>query len=816
MPQISITMENKSYIFVILFLLICVFSHAQTQLTVDVSNKGITISPTLYGLFFEDINHAADGGLYAELIKNRSFEDAETPDSWTTISLNGASVTASLDTANLLNSTQKKALRLKVTKASTTARAGIYNSGFWGINVVNGQQYQMTFFAKCDAAFKGSIIASLESTNAVKYAIDTITGLTTGWQKFTCTLTAKGNDVSARLVLSTNSTGTIWFDVVSLFPPTFKDRENGCRPDLAQLLADIHPTFMRFPGGCFVEGDSLAHRFQWKKTIGNIEDRPGHWNLWGYRTSDGMGFHEFLQLAEDIGAKPLYVTNIGVSHTDYQPYTSLDGYIQDALDALEYANGDTTTIYGAMRAAKGHPKPFDIEYIEIGNENNGLDNYVNRFKLFQKAIKAKYPTVQCISNSVSSIDEDLEDEHYYSSPEWFISQYHKYDTYSRSGSKVYTGEYAVTSECGNGNLDAAIGEATFMCGMEKNADVVAMCSYAPIFVNTNNRNWSPDMIVYNSSNVYGTPSYYVQKIFSNNIGTVNIPVTDSLNSLSSSIDCTGNIGLGTWATTADYSNLSVTDSLGNNLISEPFAGSTNWTPCTGTWSVENGLYSQTSTLSDCRSIAKTQISDSTYIYSLKAKKSAGDEGFLIIFGYKDSNNFYWWNIGGWGNTKHAIEQCVRGTKFTVASVAGSISSNVWYDIKIKVSKTQVLCYLNNQLIQTLTPTSSNILYTSASLKESANQLILKVVNPGTANVSAKVNLHGTNATRINGDATVLTSANVTDENSLNSPTSIIPVNTSIDTIGNSLNYTFKANSVTILKLNTSGTRAISTLKTGSN
>ena len=229
--------------------------NAQTKLTVDVSPKGVAVSPTHYGIFFEDINHAADGGLYAELIRNRSFEDASTLDYWSLANQTGASATMSVETTNLLNSSQTQALKLSVTQASSTARAGVYNTGFWGINVVNGQKYTVTFFAKCDASFTGTVTASLESSTGVKYAQATVSGLTTGWQKFTCTLTAGGANTSGRFVLSTNSTGTLWFDVVSVFPPTFNNRPNGLRPDLAQMLADLHPKFMRFPGGCFVEGD---------------------------------------------------------------------------------------------------------------------------------------------------------------------------------------------------------------------------------------------------------------------------------------------------------------------------------------------------------------------------------------------------------------------------------------------------------------------------------------------------------------------------------------------------------------------------------
>ncbi len=797
---------KTSWLVIICFLIGSVVV-AQTKLSLDVSKPGISISPTHYGIFFEDINHAADGGLYAELIRNRSFEDGTSFDFWTVASQSGAFMSATLETTNLLNSAQTKALKMVVSAASPTARAGMANAGFWGINVVSGRKYTVSFFAKCIAGFSGSVTVSLESSAGAKYAEATVSGLTTNWQKFTCEMTASGNDPVGRFVLATNSVGTLWFDMVSCFPPTYKDRTNGLRPELAQLLADMKPKFMRFPGGCFVEGNILANRFQWKNTIGPIETRPGHWNLWNYRTSDGMGYHEFLQLSEDLNAEPLYVVNVGLAHDDNQPSNNLSAYIQDAMDALEYANGAVTTTYGAMRAANGHPEPFNIKYLEIGNENFSGNNYGDRYLQFYNAIKAKYPSMNCIGD-VAAWGTDsptwpfahpvqLLDEHYYRNQAWFVSQYNKYDSYSRTGPKIYAGEYAVTSDCGLGNLNAAVGEAVYMAGMEKNSDVVTMNSYAPIFVNVDDRKWSPDMIDYNASAVYCTPSYYVQKLFATNIGTINIPVNDSL--CRKAADITGAIGLGTWSTSANYSNITVKNGLGTTVFSDDFTNTTNWTPGIGTWAASANIYTQSSTsLTNCRSIGAT-ITDSVYTYSLRARKTGGGEGFLIVFGYKDSNNFYWWNIGGWGNTQHAIERSVNGTKSNLISAAGSISTNVWYNVRIEVTKSKVLCYLNDVLIHSL-KTDQPLLYTAASLNESDNKLYVKVINPSASDVTSALNLKGVNTT-FTGQAAVLTSASGLDENSLATPTNVAPVTTSLGTVSSNFNYTFKANSVTIMQLN---------------
>jgi alpha-L-arabinofuranosidase len=798
-------------------IVICAFSiQAQPRLNIDLNKKGVAISSTQYGLFFEDINHAADGGLYAELIRNRSFEDnLKAPDYWPTFKQSGAVIFTALDSVNLLNSVQRKCLKITTISANTTIRAGVYNTGFWGINLVAGTPYTITFFAKCDTTMKGKLLVSLENALATKLAQSNIS-LTTEWQKYTVTLTPTTSTANARFVLSANSTGTMWFDMVSMFPPTFNNRTNGLRKDLAQMLVETKPKFLRFPGGCFVEGDVLANRFQWKNTIGPIEERPGHQNLWGYKTTDGLGFYEYLLLCEDLGAEPLYVVNVGLAHNDYQNKNDLSAYIQDALDALEYANGAVTTTYGAKRAAAGHPAPFNIKYLEIGNENYFGNSYGERYNQFYTAIKAKYPTMQCIGNVAAwgtdtpswtfSYPTQLIDEHYYRSPSWFVNQYKKYDTYSRTGPKVYVGEYAVTSECGQGNMAAAVSEAAYMCGIEKNSDIVPMCSYAPIFVNVNDRQWNPDMICYDAANAYGTPSYYVQKLYANNLGTVNVTFTDSLNTRKAPV--TGAVGVGTWATQADFSMVSVKKTDGTVVFADSLAtSSTNWTPGTGTWVIANNVYSQSSTATNCRSIAKS-ISDSVYTYSLKARKTSGNEGFLIIFGCKDANNYYWWNIGGWGNTQHAIERCVNGSKTTLTQTSGSISNNVWYDIRVEVSRTKINCYLNNTLIHSLDIPEDQLLFTSATVDETANVLYLKVVNPQSSDIRTSFGIKNMAAKKISGEWIQLSSPNGTDENSLASPNAIVPVSSSIDTTATILVKTLKGNSVNIFKIKTTDPSAL--------
>ncbi len=796
---------------------------SQPCFTLDINKKGVEISPAHYGVFFEDINHAADGGLYAELIRNRSFEDAVTPEYWNLSNLDGAVATIALESENLLNEVQTKALKLKITDLpSENSLSRLSNPGFWGMNFQNGHTYKVSFFAKCDTAFEGEMKVSFENEIYQELASTTITGIGQEWQKFTCELVPDGNSKSGFFVMIPGSKGTVWLDVVSVFPPTFKNRENGLRPDLAQLIAEMSPKFLRFPGGCFVEGNVLANRFQWKKSLGGIENRPGHWNLWGYRTTDGLGYYEYLQLCEDVNADPMFVVNIGLAHDDFQPYTNLDWYIQDALDAIEYANGDVNTEYGAMRAAAGHPDPFNLKYLEVGNENYYGDHYGDRYIQFYNAIKAKYPNMVIIGNVAAwgtdsptwpfSHPVDLVDEHYYRNPQWFVNQYNKYDIYSRSGPKVYVGEYAATENIGLGNLAAAVGEAVYMCGMEKNSDIVQLNSYAPMFVNVNDRHWNPDLMNFNASEVYCTPSYYVQQMFANNIGTVNLQVNDSLNISKNSIK--GAVGLGTWSTIADYDDVKVVSSKGDVLVEDDFSTNSGWSVYKGNWSVRDAIYTQSSNETDCRSVT-TSVSDTSYTYTVRARKKSGAEGFLIIFGYQNSDNFYWWNLGGWGNTRHAVERAVGGSKTIMTEVSGSIQTNVWYDIKIQVTPEMVYCYLNNQFIQSFKVPEERLLYTAATLDEKKQLVYLKVVNPSESDVNATFDLKGLNIDEVNGELTVLTSGSKSDENSLSNPRKIYPVTESISAQPVVLTQKIPANSVTVYKIEASNTTGLMQIKKSS-
>ncbi|MBQ4381070.1 MAG: carbohydrate binding domain-containing protein [Bacteroidaceae bacterium] len=783
--------------------LLCGFSltaSAQVDINIDINNKGPKISPTHYGIFFEDINHAADGGLYAELIQNRSMEDSETqPVHWNAVHNSQSKSVIELTAEDPLNGAHQKSLRVMITAADEQNLAGVQNDGYWGINVVKGREYKLSFWAKSDKKYKGVLKALLRSQGEVRFLgeVNIPVKLNEKWQKFTTIIKATGNDPKAVFELLANTPGTFQLDVVSLFPPTFKGRENGMRPDLAHMLADMKPKFMRFPGGCFVEGQqSPENAFRWERTIGPIEERPGHKNVnWGYRTTDGIGFHEYLQLAEDLGARPLYVVNVGIWHGGYTPLDSLQSWIDECMNALEYANGDITTKYGAMRAKNGHPEPFNIEYLEIGNENYNFHpdtnrdqsiNYPERYKMFYDAIKAKYPNMVCIGNVESwgtdnpswrnDYPVEMVDEHYYRNPQWFAERFHKYDNYDRNRYKVYVGEYAVTSQFGKvGNLNAALGEAVYMMGMENNSDVVPLNSYAPIFVNENNVAWAPDMIRFNSERCMGTPSYYVQKLFPNNIGTrvikttwtEKIPQKPATNEVSQPV----HLGLATWATNVTYKDPQYIVGGKATKLTEL----SKWQTVKGTWRGRDNEINQRSRLDPAMLISPETFTDKKYTYKVKAMKHSGNEGFLLMFGYADEDHYNWFNIGGWGNTQNNIEQgngggriqLHRGTQFKV-------EDERWYDLQVDVDGDSITCFIDGKLecAGRLCQSMMKGVFASTTLDENTNELIIKIVNTGWGAVPGTIYLQ--NCKVQSATLERLSSENGTDENTMDNPTKIIP------------------------------------------
>lgn len=794
-------------------------ANAQVKINVDAANPGIKVSPNLYGIFFEDINHAADGGLYAELISNRSFEDSDNAiPTWRTSASNGASITSQLVSKALLNNAQGKALQITV-KADKAATASLINEGFWGINAVQGRTYKLSLFAKGN--YKGGLKARLISADGKTVYAETTVDAAIGkkWNKYTAELTVNANDPKAQFELVFDGKGTVTLDVVSLFPPTFMNRPNGLRPDLAQLLYNIRPKFVRFPGGCYVEGqESPENAFHWEKTIGPIEQRPGHKNVnWRYRTSDGMGFDEYLQLAEDLNAKPLYVVNVGLWHGGMTPVDSIQPWIDECMNALEYANGPVTSKYGALRAKNGHPEPYNIEYLEIGNENNQpdpalqSDHYYERFKKFKDAVLAKYPNMHLIGNVVAWGDDnptwdskesvELLDEHYYRNPAWFAENFNKYDTYNRKGSEIYVGEYAVTQGFGNmGSLDAALGEAVYMMGIENNSDIVTMASYAPIFANLNDRMWAPDMIQFTSDKVFGTPSYYVQNLMANNVGTRVLKVNQTNPYKYGDVQvkpAVCRVGMGTWGTQVSFEDKGYTDANGNAL---PMTLQELPTDVRGTWKVDGNIIKQTSNGESCIRLNPGEITSEGYIYKVRARKDAGNEGFLLIFNYVDDKNYCWLNLGGWNNTQHGIEQIVDGAKGQVATVSGNIETGRWYDIELKVKGDSIFASLDGKEIFASKLRANTLpgVFSTATLDENTGEVILKVANTSCENTTAEICLQG--KTISNAKLIRLSAKNGKEENTIDNPTNVYPTETFVTTSTDGAVVEIPANSLNIFRL----------------
>jgi alpha-N-arabinofuranosidase len=539
---------------VCLFCLFTNFASAQTEtITVQADRPGATISPTLFGLFFEDINFGADGGLYPERVKNRSFEFPDPLMGWKKIENEGGTITVREE--NPLNANNSHYVRLNVKGRGV----GLTNEGFRGIGVEKGAA--LTFSVDARRASGKSPVVRVELRSAdgrASLGAAELKGFTDQWRKYRVTLRPSGTDLKAQLRITAEGEGALDVDMISLYPRgTFNDRENGLRADLVQLLKEMKPGFLRFPGGCIVEGRHLDTRYEWKKTIGDVADRRLIVNRWNtefkhrpapdYYQSFGLGFYEYFQLSEDIGAEPLPILNCGMAcqfnSNELAPLDGLDEYVQDALDLIAFANDPVTTEWGRRRAALGHPAPFNLKMIGIGNEQWG-PQYIDRYKVFATTLKAKHPEIALISASgpdpdgerfdfawsnLRGLNADIVDEHYYRPPSWFLANAGRYDNYPRTGPKVFAGEYAAQSKRtgspeNRNTWECALAEAAFLTGIERNADVVVMASYAPLLAHVDAWQWTPDLIWFDNLRSYGTPNYYVQKLFGANRGSVVLPV----------------------------------------------------------------------------------------------------------------------------------------------------------------------------------------------------------------------------------------------------------------------------------------------------
>lgn len=794
------------FVFVLTFAL-----HAQqrkagkAKITVEVNKPGHTISPTLFGIFFEDINLSTDGGIYPEMVRNRSFEDADTLQNWKLVSADGKS-TAAIIAANVYSNPPIPPLNAFNRKSLCVTAYGSFklmNDSYWGMNIIQGRSYSFKMAARSTEDFNSPLKIRLVNANGNELVSGEIKDLEAGWKYYSLNLTASGSDPKAYLEISSNGNGKLYLDMVSLMPvQTWKN--HGLRVDLAEALDSLHPNFLRFPGGCWVEGDDFAHMNHWKNTIGNIDSRTPLWNIWGYNATNGIGFHEYLQLAEDLGAEPLFCINAGISHREVIPMDQMGQWVQDALDAIEYANGPENSVWGSLRVKNGHPKPFNLKYIEIGNEN-GQAPYIERWALFSMAIHEKYPDIKLIANEwAGSHPQDpmpeIVDEHYYSNPDWFIWNANKYDSYDRKGPKIFIGEYAVTERTGEGNLRGAIGEAAWMTGMERNSDIVIMGSYAPLFCNANHKAWPVNLINFDSYRWYGLPSYYVQKMFACNQGTVTLPLSiDGAPAIEAPYSA-GCIGLGTWNNAAEFKDLQVVAPDGKLLFKADFSKNIDdWRKTgKGEWSVQDGVLRQTA----ITPFVTAFVGDTTwtdYTITLKARKLSGENGFQIYFHNRSNRERIRWDLGGFTNSVHFMEIGI-----TSESIKANIETGRWYDVKIEIRGNSVKGYLDRKLVQEVSDNRANVksLCASASRNEKSGDIILKVVNAASVQVKTQIDLKGAETLTGKGIAMVLTSASPLDENTLEEPTKVSPKTEKVKFPGNTLIRSFPGNSLTVIRIQT--------------
>ncbi|MGC2659329.1 MAG: alpha-L-arabinofuranosidase C-terminal domain-containing protein [Bryobacteraceae bacterium] len=524
----------------IALVLVPLMAQQPAQLNIQLNVPLHPVSPTLYGLMTEEINYSYDGGLYAEMVRNRTFQDHGFGGvaHWNIVHLGNSDASMSIDQTTGPSPALQHSLLLSVKQADPANQAGVRNEGYWGMALRPSTTYKGSFYAKADSSEIGPVtVALVNDTSGKVLASAAVQDLSTEWKQHEFTLTTKNMESSAdnHLVLTVGHAGKLWIDLVSLFPPTYHDRKNGNRPDLMEMMAAMHPKFLRLPGGNYLEGDQIDERFNWKYTIGPLVDRPTHRSPWNYQSSDGLGLLEFLEWSEDLNIDTVLAVYAGYSlkGDHIRPGPELTPFVDDALEEIEFATGDAASKWGAIRAKYGHPAPFRVKYVEVGNEDefDRSGSYEGRYAQFYKAIKSKYPQLQVIATApLKHMKPDVLDDHYYKRADQFFADVHHYDNQDRSGPKIFVGEWATREGSPTTNMGAALGDAAWMTGMERNSDLIVMASYAPLFVNVNpgGMQWESDLIGYNALASYGSPSYYAQSMFGEYLGT-EVPTSSLLN-----------------------------------------------------------------------------------------------------------------------------------------------------------------------------------------------------------------------------------------------------------------------------------------------
>ena len=819
--------------------------HTAGTIVVDTAKAGPAIPANLYGIFFEEISHAGDGGLYAELVQNRGFEDARIPPTcrledgfvvpprtphfdtgrpsdfrlrwdvrsetpaWRLDTSGGSEARVQLVDVKPLTAASPHSLQVDVARAAPGGRVAVVNEGYWGMHVERGARYALSLYARAERPLDRPLQARLEAPDGTVLASSDLAGrLHDDWTRHQVTLTAAAGHPRARLAIHVPSAGRLWLDFVSLFPErTWKNRTNGMRPDLAELIAALRPGFVRWPGGCFAEGITIASRPQWKRSIGRLEEREGTYSPWGYWSTDGFGYHEFLQFSEDLGADALLVVNAGVSCSmrsgTFLPDDALPALIEDALDAIEYAIGPVTSRWGAERARNGHPAPFPLKYVEIGNEQRG-ERYGRRVAQFYAAIKARYPQIRvALSSWIAGVDPriveaagriDIVDEHAYKPLHWAIEHFDSFAGYPRKGWDLYIGEFATNAGVGRGNLLAMLNDAAYMMSMEKNSDLVKMGSYAPLLENVNDRDWPVNLIHFDSSRAYGRASYHANRLFAEHLPTVNLATTVEYRAPTPR-PITARVGLATHNTSAEFRDV-IVERGGQVLYRSDFSTAAGWTPegRRGRWRVAEGVYRQADD-----AVAWSFMPDlggADFTVSLKARKLSGAEGFIVPFGVADGRRLQW-NVGGWGNRRTAFQ---AADAVVGQPIDGTVETGRWYDIRIETRDRTVRGYVDGVLLQEQTLPRVDRVLAIAGRDDRSGDIIVKVVNSSPDAASIGIEVRGGAVAARRAALTVLTSDDPLDENTFERPDLIVPRTTAIDIPGPSFAHTFPRYSLTVLRI----------------
>ena len=765
------------------------------------TQKEMTETGDLYGLFFEDINHAADGGLYAELVQNRSFEFSPVDNpgyhgltAWEKVE-DGGSVELAIREGDAVSEKNPHYLELNL---AGPGAAGVQNLGFnTGIPLRKGAKYNFSCFARGRGIAEMEV--SLRGADGAVYLTQKIS-LTDVWEKREAVLTAPADDWTGRLALMAAGAGQVDLDFVSLFPQdTYKGRRNGLRRDLAKALEAMHPKFLRFPGGCLVHDGSLDpdardSQYRWKNSIGPLEHRPARRNNWGYNQTLGLGFYEYFLFCEDIGAKPLPVLPGGYNPHNGQAANgaALEAFVQDALDLIEFANGRPDSEWGAKRAEMGHPEPFGLEYLAIGNEEVGQAFY-DRYPLFYRAIKAHYPEIKVISSSGPfcagpeyergwhSAREDgaeLVDEHYYQSPEWFVAHHHRYDGFPK-GPKVFLGEYASK---GNTWWNALV-EASFMIGLERNARSVGLACYAPLLCNEDHCNWRPDMIWFDNHRVMHTPNYYVQKLFMEHQGNVLLKQEWQGKGEPICIDPSGNglagdVVLSGHESAVEFSDIAIrNDNTGEQKI------------ITGPLCCQPG---------EERSIGR--VAWENYSITLRAKETGGWKGFHIWFARQDQDRQLTWQLGGWNNGDSMICEYINGKDSVLAQKERHVEKDRTYLLELQVQGRRITAFVDGEkeLETEILPALAEPLYAVSSRDRASGEVIVKLVNilPETSVVT--VQLEGMDAAK--GTAFWMNGYSLEAKNVLGEPEKVVPQKEPVSFSSGCFDWEMPPESLCILRL----------------